>query len=788
MNLFKKRLLSPAVALLLYSSAMADDLTYSIEKQSLKDAIETISKKSNTPYIANSSFLDGKTSNAIKNIKGTKNALDKVLENSGLEAVMEDGAIIIKKKVVIGSGTVLEEISVTDGAYKSGSAENGYLVEETSNIGPWKGKSLQDTPISINVMSEELLENLQATSTDQIYNINPVMQVYWNQSQNNNGYVMLRGFSTTTSAFDGIRREKWQFTHSTNLEEYERLETITGLSGFLYGPASIGGIMNYIPKRPTAKAQNSITVGNAGGDSGYYTHLDSSGPLTLDGKVGYRLNIVSEDHDTHIENQHIERQMVNLAFDYKPTDNLLLQATISDSDYRLDGRQPYWYLASGATRPSASSIDSNKLWGQKWTYNETEARRYSTNFLWNIKDNIDFRAAYMKEYIEREGIYSSNTIQVDNTYEQTTTNAPINDDLNAYGFYTFLDFNFNTFNINHQLTLGIQKSDSYMNRSYYDSNNSNKIILNGLEFSQPKYNNEPLSAPLKSTSNDINHLTSTNFTIGDSIEFNSQWSLLIGASHVELEYKDTNYNKSAITPSISLVYKPIESLSLYSSYMESLEVGGKAGDTYGGFDVINAQAIMDPLMSEQIEMGAKLTLGDTLLTAALFEIDKGLEYYDLSDVTKPKYVQDGRQVHRGFEFTAMGKITDKLTTMAGFTLLDPQVKENKQNPLLEGKRPTNVADKFVKLYLEYTPIESMDLAFNTGLNYTGSFYGDTMNTDKMPSYTLVNIGTRYTTKEILEYPLTFRVNVNNLMDKEYWVNSNYLGDRRTIHASVQMKF
>ena len=82
----------------------------------------------------------------------------------------------------------------------------------------------------------------------------------------------------------------------------------------------------------------------------------------------------------------------------------------------------------------------------------------------------------------------------------------------------------------------------------------------------------------------------------------------------------------------------------------------------------------------------------------------------------------------------------------------------------------------------------MELAFNAGINYTGSFYGDAMNTDKMPSYTLVNIGTRYTTKEILEYPLTFRLNVNNAFDKQYWVNSNYLGDRRTIHASVQMKF
>lgn len=787
MTKFKSSLIAPALALLLSTSLNAEQFT--VLNLSLKEAIEVISQKSNMPYMADGKLLEGKKAPNIKNIEGVQNALNEILKGTNLKAIVEDGTILIKEvKTTSGKGTVLEEISVTDGVYKSGSAENGYLVEETSNIGPWRGKSLQDTPIAINVMSEELLENLQATSTDQIYNINPVMQVNWNQAQNNNGYVFLRGFQTTTSAYDGMRREKWQFTHNTNIEEYEGLETITGLSGFLYGPASIGGIMNYIPKRPTATAQHSVTLGNAGGESGYYIHTDLSGPLTQDGKIGYRLNALSQDIDTHVEHQHIERSFINLALDYKVTDNLLIQGIISDSDYRLDGRQPYWYLASGATRPSASDIDSNKLWAQKWAYNEAKATRYTTNILWNINDSINLRTAYMNEKITREGLISSNTIQSDGTYTQVTSNTSgSKQDMYGYGAYTFFDFDFDTGNIKHQLTTGVQISDGYRDAQIVDQTNS-KVTLTGLSLNSPTYVNSPVSAPITSTTKDQNHLSSTNFTLGDSIELNPEWSVLVGASHVELKYKDNNYKKSAVTPSISLVYKPIENLSLYSSYMEGLELGGIASDTYGGFDVVNAKAMMDPLMSEQIEVGAKLTLGDTLLTAALFDIDKGLEYYDLSDVTKPKYVQDGRQVHRGFEFTATGKITDKLTTMAGFTLLDPQVKENKQNPALEGNQPTNVADKFAKLYLEYTPIESMDLAFNTGLNYTGSFYGDAMNTDKMPSYTLVNVGTRYTTKEMLEYPLTFRINVNNLMDKEYWVNSNYLGDRRTIHASVQMKF
>ncbi|MCT7610481.1 TonB-dependent receptor, partial [Aliarcobacter butzleri] len=565
MSLLKKSLIAPSLAILLATNLYSAN--YTVDTTNATKAIEKISELSNIPFIVDTNILNGKNTNKIQNVQNLDEALKLMFEGTGLEAVVKNNTIVIKK--IEGKGTVLEPISVND-SYKRGSVENGYLVEETSDIGPWKGKSLQDTPLAINVMTSELFENLQATSTDAIYNINPTAQTRWNQAQNNNGYVMLRGFSSSTAAFDGIRREKWQFTHNTNPEEYEKLETITGLSGFLYGPASIGGIMNYIPKRPTLKPEHSITVGNAGGKSGYYSHVDLGGPLTENGKLGYRLNAVSQDNDTHVEHQSVERKLVNLALDYRVTDNLLIQGTVSDSDYRLDGRQSYWYLAKGATRPSASSIDSNKLWGQKWAYNEADVRRYSTNILWNINDNIAFRSAYMNEKITREGLTSSNTIQADGTYTQVTTNsAGSKQDMYGYGAYAFLDFDFDTASINHQLTMGMQTSDAYRNDQNPDITNS-KITLTGLNFNSPVYVSAPVVAPVVSKTDNRFHMTSKNFTIGDSIQLNPQWALIVGANYVQLKYQDTDYKKSELTPSVSLVYKPIENLSLYSSYMEGL--------------------------------------------------------------------------------------------------------------------------------------------------------------------------------------------------------------------------
>jgi len=787
MNLKKNMLAASSLALVLSVNLFADEL-YTIENKTLKEALEIISKKSNLSYIANDKLFKSQKVNNIKNIESLEKALKALFKNTGLKAVIKNDVIVILEKSVKNKSFKSNNLGEIDilASVKEGSSLNGYLVKNIDNLGPWKGRSLQDIPYSLNVMSEDLIKNIQATSSDQIYNMNPVVQVNRIQSQNNNSYVNLRGFKATTVAFDGMRREKWQFAHNLNVEEYDRLETITGLSGFLYGPASIGGIMNYSPKRSTFDEQYGITLGNAGG-KGYYVHADLSAPIDNEGKLAYRLNVVSQDGNTHVDNQNLKRSLINLALDYRVSDNLLLQGYYSKSDYRLDGRQAYWYLESGAKRPSASKIDSNKLWGQKWTYQESDVSRYSANLLWNVSENINVRAAYMNEKVTREGFSSDNNINADGTYYQETWNdANIEDELHGDGANIFTDISLSTGKIKHDVTIGMQTSSSYMNDQDYDDSSS-LVTLNGLNLNSPTYVNAPQESIITGSNEEIYYLKSTNFTLGDSITFNPQWSLLLGVSHMKLEYKDNNYKKTALTPSASLIYKPIPELTTYVTYMEGLEVGGIADDTYNGQNVTNAKEAMNPLKSTQIEIGTKYSFNDMLFTASLFEIDKGLEYYDDTIVSAPIFVQDGRQVHRGFEFTFTGKLTDKLTAIGGLTLLDAQVKKNKQNPNLVGKTPREVSDKFAKLYLEYTPFESSELSFNGGLNYTGSFYGDNKNADKLPSYTLYNLGAKYTIKNT-KNPLTLRLNINNITDEEYWVNTNYLGDRRTVHASVSMKF
>lgn len=774
------------------SGILAQTQSYQISAGPLEDALNSLAVQSGITLGFPSELVEGKHSTGLQGSYTVQQALEQLLDGSGLEVFHDNGGYRIRPAQATGVSTPQEQESVTltPMTVTAGHLEeSGYLVKETTNIGPWRGKSLQDTPYSINVMSEELLKNLQATTIDQLYATNPTIVLAEPQSAWGGSAPAMRGFGTYATTYNGIKREKWQYAVASNPEEYERVETITGLSGFLYGAGNIGGVINYIPKRPTTTAQRSLTVGNAGG-SGYYTHADLGGPIDQEGKFGYRLNLLTQDTDTYVKDQNSERNLASLALDWHATDSLLIQLLASHSEDTLTGKQAYWGLASGVSRPSASSIDNTKLWGQKWGVNENETTKYSANVEWNISENLNFRTAVLKETTKTYRIESTNIIQADGTYYQSTTDwGYVDRRINGYGGYAFLDFDFDAFGIKHELTAGMQVSDSYWD--VYDAT-PYAVTLGGLTLDSPTHVAKPASdRASQGALKNIFHTRSTTYTLGDSIDFNPQWSLLAGVSHVTIEQKEdmflSGYKESAVTPSVSLVYKPIDNLSLYTSYMEGFEQGGMAGDEYGGYAVVNANEVMDPLKSTQIELGAKWTLGDMLLTTALFQIDKGLEYYDLSDPTLPKYVQDGRQVHQGVEITFTGKLSERLTLLGGFTYLDAQVKENKQNPELEGKRPVNVADTFAKQYVEYAPFANPNIVLNAGLNYSGSFYGDGMNTDKIPSYTLLNTGVRYTTN-LNTYPLVFRLNVNNVTDKAYWINPNYLGDGRTVHASVSMQF
>ena len=79
---------------------------------------------------------------------------------------------------------------------------------------------------------------------------------------------------------------------------------------------------------------------------------------------------------------------------------------------------------------------------------------------------------------------------------------------------------------------------------------------------------------------------------------------------------------------------------------------------------------------------------------------------------------------------------------------------------------------------------------NTRITRTGSMWYSNANTLKVPGWTRADVGARYTAKAGGQV-ITYRANIENLFDKNYWVMQNgYVGTSsgRTFVLSAQVDF
>lgn len=785
----------PDVASAQSGQAAVSIRSYSIPAGDLNETLARFASEAQVSIAAAPELLKGRRSPGLDGEFTVGDALARLLAGTGLQAMTQGAASFTLQPIPTGesSSVTLAPVKVSAAGMADGSAAVGYRSEKVSQVGPWQGRSLQNTPYSLNVFSEELVENLQASSPDQIYRINPTTQLVRPQHENNQPRIMMRGFSVQKSFRDGVPDD--QYSHTTTIEDAARIEILNGLSGFLYGANNVGGVANYVTKRSTEERFNQLTLSNPGNES-WYVHGDFGGKFDDEGRLGYRINLVEQGGDTAIERQEIEKTFYSVALDGYLFENFWVQVHGMEYTYDVNGSQTYWYFANGVSRPAASTIDNDISWGQPWTNRWYDYNRYGANLKWEISDRLGIRAAYIDNQGARGSESTTNTLTAAGTYNQAISGVyasgvdTVLSEQRDTGAAVYADLAFDTGSFQHKLTTGFQYSDSQQYRM--DGANATTINLTGLPLSSPTVIPRPTNVlpvnrgELRQTS----HSQYRNLVIGDDITFNDQWSALLGAAYTTIIDKiGTGYDESAITPSMSVLYKPGENITTYVSYIEALETGATAADLYNGVAVANRGEVFEPLTSEQIEIGAKTELGGVALNAALFRIVKGLQYYDVSNPASPRFVQDGKQVHQGVELTATGTLTENLSILGGLTWLDAQVEEQKQNPALEGNEPADVAEQLFKVRAEYTLPQLRNLSLSAAAIYNGSSYGDVLNTDEVPAYTLFDVGARYQF-DVAGALTTLRLDLHNLTNKHYWngFNGTRIGDPRTLLLSATVQF
>lgn len=206
------------------------------------------------------------------------------------------------------------------------------------------------------------------------------------------------------------------------------------------------------------------------------------------------------------------------------------------------------------------------------------------------------------------------------------------------------------------------------------------------------------------------------------------------------------------------MFKPVTGALLYVNYAEGLEPGGTAP-----IGTLNSGQRLDPLITEQIEVGAKLERGGVTYTLALFDLKRPSEFVN----GEGRFVQDGEQRHQGVELTATGRLLPNLDLVAGTAFIDPKIEKSGEETT-EGNRPVSVPRITGNLFADYGIAAVSGVFVNLGVYHNAKQYLDSGNTQELESWTRFDIGARYETA-LAGTAARFQLGIENLADEDYWI-------------------
>lgn len=354
-------------------------------------------------FIAGASEMaQGKQSPGVKGSHTAQSGLAALLAGTGLMAVLrEDGRYELRPAPVVSrSGDVqLAPVVVTAGSEMGGSAEAAYRVKSAS-VGALGEKSLKDTPYSIEVYSRELMENKQARSLSDLTKADASISPMVGNIVTENLALAIRGVRPdfdTGQKIDGLNARV--DAKDLPLEHLERVEILKGAGGFLYGFGTPGGIVNYVLKRPTDEPVRSLSTQIM--DSGLaLIHGDLGGRFGADKAFGYRINLVSEEGDTYINDGKSRRHSGSLALDWRITPDFVWRVDALLSEHVRKGG--YWGVvpnADGAVNNWATSeplapIDGGKRLAPSFSRVATQHETYGTDAVWKFASEWSLTVAH----------------------------------------------------------------------------------------------------------------------------------------------------------------------------------------------------------------------------------------------------------------------------------------------------------------------------------------------------------------------------------------------------------
>ena len=305
--------------------AAAQKLLFDIPQSSANVALREYAIQADRQILIPHEVVKEYNANSVAGYYYADDALDILLEDSGLEAVTNEAGILIIKENKIqvrGEETVMTKpkkglLAALLGVFGAGTAamapgvataqEGVSALDEIIVTAQKREQNLQDVGISITAFDAKALARAGIDDVSRVFAVTPGMNYGYYGSDakiairgahSNNTY----GDNQSVAGFyiDGVYRAR-PSQQSQGYFDVERIEVLKGPQGTLYGRNTFAGAINLYTKKPSTEGMTyGIEAGVA--DYGYYS-FDGHVNLPVGDNLALRVAFATKDSDGYIDNQ-----------------------------------------------------------------------------------------------------------------------------------------------------------------------------------------------------------------------------------------------------------------------------------------------------------------------------------------------------------------------------------------------------------------------------------------------------------------------------------------------------
>lgn len=753
-------------------------MPFQIPAQPLDNALAQLARAAGLQLMAPPALLQDRQSSRVQGTLSPQAAVQQLLQGTGLAGRISGSTLII---AAASSDTALQEVTVRSATHSLPEAYAGGQIARGGSLGVLGNSDVLDTPFSVVSFTSELLENQQTrTLADVMVNDASVRSL--TAAGGFGDSFQIRGFNVANA--ESFLNDFGGLTATTNIptELIERVELLKGPGALARGMApegSIGGSINLVTKRAGDAPLTRLTT-RYSSQSQIGTHLDVGRRFGQDKAWGVRFNGVLRNGESSIDGGKQRIGLAALGLDYRSSQVRWSLDTFTYHDDTQEFR-PQAMVRFGAGGYSADRLPTapdSRLNFYPGSAKDAHTTTVLSRLEYDATDHLTLLAGlgYARFRVNQD--FPLGALQ-DTSGSMLVSNAVYDDARTTTAADVGLRASLRTGSVDHRLAFShnwLQRDSGY----YYAAlGSSNSSIYQPTPIQSG--NHQP---PVKDS-----HLKQQGMALTDTLALlNDRMQVTLGLRHQTIQTRSpaVQTRTSANSPLAGVVIKPTEQLSLYANYTAGLTDGGVAP-----MGAANANQVIAPYQSKQLEVGIKRDWGKLMTQVALFQIKKPTSYQDPGSGI---YSYAGEQRNRGLELSLYGEPQRGLRVMASVAFTQAQLTRI-EDAAVQGQRAPNVPRHMLSMGADWDVPGIPGLSLNGRALHVASVHLNNANTLRVPSWTRFDVGARYAI-QVAGQPVMLRATLENLTNRHYWltqtVSSMYsyamVSAPRTLTLSASIDF